>query len=35
MKTWKKVGVTALAGSMVALSAQDVDVSVTGSMVMT
>ena len=35
MKTWKKVGVTALAGSMVAFSAQAVDVSVTGSMVMT
>ena len=35
MKTWKKVGVTALAGSMVALSAQAVDVAVTGSMVMT
>jgi len=35
MKTWKKVGVTALAGSMVALSAQAVDVAVTGSMVLT
>jgi outer membrane protein OmpU len=35
MKTWKKVGITALAGSMVALSAQAVDVAVTGSMVMT
>ena len=35
MKTWKKVGVTALAGSMVAFSAQAVDVSVTGSMKMT
>ena len=35
MKTWKKVGVTALAGSMVAFSAHAVDVAVTGSMVMT
>jgi len=35
MKTWKKVGATALAGSMVALSAQAVDVSITGSMKMT
>jgi len=35
MKTWKKVGVTALAGSMVAFSAQAVDVAVTGSMKMT
>jgi len=35
MKTWKKVGVTALAGSMVAFSAQAVDVSVSGSMKMT
>jgi len=32
MKTWKKVGATALAGSMVAFSAQAVDVAVTGSM---
>ena len=35
MKTWKKVGVTALAGSMVAFSAQAVDVTVGGSMKMT
>jgi len=35
MKTWKKVGVTALAGSMVAFSAQAVDVSVGASMKMT
>ena len=34
MKTWKKVGATALAGSMVAFSAQAVDVAVTGSMKM-
>ena len=34
MKTWKKVGITALAGSMVAFSAQAVDVAVTGSMKM-
>jgi len=34
MTTWKKAGVTALAGSMVAFSAQAVDVSITGSMKM-
>jgi len=34
MKTWKKAGLTALAGSMVAFSAQAVDVALTGSMKM-
>ena len=34
MTTWKKAGVTALAGSMVAFSAQAVDVSISGSMKM-
>jgi outer membrane protein OmpU len=35
MKTWKKAGLTALAGSMVALSAQAVEVSLSGTMKMT
>ena len=35
MTTWKKAGLTALAGSMVAFSAQAVEVAVTGSMKMT
>ena len=34
MKTWKKAGLTALAGSMVAFSAQAVDLSLSGTMKM-